>query len=86
MVTEIIAKIVFALSPEFYDACKKTTELCLMDLKDKTSGIRPSEVRDPLTGQVSGPQILLVSSLKSIRHNGLDAYQGGVGGMDGSSR
>jgi predicted transcriptional regulator len=72
-------EVVFALPPEFYDSCKKTTELFLSDLSDKTSGIRPSETRDPLTGQVSGPQIQAFPSLKSIRHNGLDAYQGGEG-------
>ena len=72
-------EVVFGLPPAFYDSCKQATELFLVELSDKISGIRPSEVRDPLTGQVSGPQIQAFSSLNSVRHNGLDAYQGGEG-------
>jgi predicted transcriptional regulator len=67
---------IFALPPDFYEACNAATGTFLTELTTLKSGNRPQEVRDPLTGQVSDirfPQFNVVNS-----HAGtLDGYKEG---------
>lgn len=56
---------VFTLPPDFYTACDAATEAFLGQLTTLNSGNRPSEMRDPLTGQVSEvrfPRFYVVNS------------------------
>jgi len=46
----------FSLPADFYTACAKATETFLGELTKLSSGNHPSQIRDPLTGQVSDTQ------------------------------